>query len=640
MRALVIGGGGYIGSRLVSRLVRENHDVTALMLPDASGTQERTQAGQRIVYADRHDPGLVRSLLRRDTDVVFDLIAYRPADTEALVIEGAGRLGRLVHLSSVSVYREFPTQGRVTEHNAKRFDGVSDDYSGGKAACELVLERAGAELGFPSVVLRSAPIFGQNDPCSRENFFLKRIIARRPILHPGPTRGMPWFLFIDDLVDAMMRAATASVIGQVFHLAHEDAPTLDEHIVTLARGVGMPAPELQWMTIERLSQLGFGIYGFPCVKTLEVRPDTSAARRSLGWHQRSYQQAIAALLDGLSPDVVMALPAWPGRNTMQARLSGTHEWLHEAREARVLRGVQQAPEPSVDQTLSWLADAPGQRDCPLLLEAERWLSVFSPHLTHNGAADGTDIPTSKCITVPRALLQRLASSWMSPPSAMFEPIGIDVGTHQLDLVAAVEYDKWDPNLAWVFGTPPRHALARYGLSDQPQAVRILPYPTGIAGGVPLAERLLLETYQDADVRALEDHLHYCENRGTLDVDDVASWARIYVLGAARWVPPAVTRALGIGNSAIQGASDWAQPQAAAWVLSHSVARLLCRAGLSGAARLRMGRPRGDHSGGEVLLPPAAAICELKDSIILADLASGRVVQVPEPVARLLTGYSQ
>src|SRR5213082_4127512 len=128
MRALVIGGGGYIGSRLSSRLARENWDVTAVMLPSLHGTRDATERGVRVVHGDRRGPEFFRRALRSDTDAVFDLISYHPADTEAVVKDGAGRLGRLIHLSTVSVYGQYPKRGRAAAVDLVCLNGDMTGY--------------------------------------------------------------------------------------------------------------------------------------------------------------------------------------------------------------------------------------------------------------------------------------------------------------------------------------------------------------------------------------------------------------------------------------------------------------------------------------------------------------------------------
>src|SRR5580704_12398036 len=148
MRALVIGGDGYVGARLSASLVRGNWDVTTLSLSDRRERGEPFPDGVRALFGDRRNQSLLGSVLSARPDVVFDLISYRPADTEATVQEGAGRIGRLIHLSTVSVYEEYPRSGRATEQSARRFESMTVGYGPEKAGCERVLEQAAVEARF------------------------------------------------------------------------------------------------------------------------------------------------------------------------------------------------------------------------------------------------------------------------------------------------------------------------------------------------------------------------------------------------------------------------------------------------------------------------------------------------------------
>jgi nucleoside-diphosphate-sugar epimerase len=320
MRALVIGGGGYIGQRLTSRLLSEHWDVTSLELRGRDDRRGGPDAPVRLIEGDRNDEAVLRRALACEADVVFDLVAYAPAESQAIVTLGAGRLGRLVHLSTVSVYSAFPATGRATERTAVRFEGTEDGYGPSKAACERVLEQAAADTGFSYVILRAGQLMGPLDPCSRQGYLVLRILASQPILHPGHADGFLWLLFVDDLIDGLMRAATAPVLGRVFHLAQEEAPSLRDHVEELARGLGRAAPEIRSLDVERLTELGFRIHGFAFARTVSVPPDTTAARQALGWRCTPHHRAVAVTLADLLDNDRATACAVAGRDTTQARL--------------------------------------------------------------------------------------------------------------------------------------------------------------------------------------------------------------------------------------------------------------------------------------------------------------------------------
>jgi nucleoside-diphosphate-sugar epimerase len=578
-RAIVIGGGGYVGRRLLARLAQAGWTTRTLVLPgDPAGAIPPVQ----LVRGDRRQPGVLDALLAGGADVVFDLVAYRPQDSARLVAACTGRIGRLVHLSSVSVYRDYPDEGSAAEGRLPMHTGAGADYGSAKAACEQVLARACAEQACPAVILRAAPLTGSGDPCSREVWFMKRILENRPIIHPGPADGRLWMLHVDDLVDALLRAASApdAVHGRTFHLACPDAPTLEQHVAALAADMHRLAPPLLLATLPSLLAWGFRVYGFPYARAPLVTPDVTAARGALEWQPRPWRSMVRELVAAIDCTTLGHAASWPGRATVQARLAGTHEWLHDAQERLFLQHVPTAPHGAGQAALlDCLAGAPASADAPALVlaPAEEWPQAAQPGLV---------------VTVPRALLARMGVA----------PAQLDAAPMPGRLVAALEPDPWDSGLAWLFDGAPAPGVQSYALSDTPVALRLLPYAALEADASAPRELALLLATAPVDTAALLRHLRGCASRGMLEVADLGAWARMYLVGSVAW---AATAHAGAG-----------------WVRSHAVARLLVRAGLNGGVTMRM----------SAALPRASALCHIGDSWFLADLASERVVALAPALA--------
>ena len=68
MRALVTGGGGFIGSRLVGRLAASGTAVRAIARSDSSAATLR-EHGCEIVVGDLLDPRLLRDAVERQVVV-------------------------------------------------------------------------------------------------------------------------------------------------------------------------------------------------------------------------------------------------------------------------------------------------------------------------------------------------------------------------------------------------------------------------------------------------------------------------------------------------------------------------------------------------------------------------------------------
>jgi nucleoside-diphosphate-sugar epimerase len=636
-RALVIGGRGYIGQRLTTRLLLEGWEVTSLTRRGRDNDREGLRKGLRVVEGDRGDKAVIREALKCEPDVVFDLIAYRPCESQDIVSIGAGRLGRLVHLSTVSVYREYPATGRASERTAVRFEGPEEGYGPDKAACERVLEGAAASARFPYVILRAAQLMGPADPCSRQGYLVKRILAAQPILHPGSEEGFLWLLFVDDLINGLVSAATAPVCGRAFHLAQEEAPSLRGHVEELARALGRNPPQICFLSADRLIELGFRVYGFAFSRTIGVPPDTEAAREALGWQCTPHGRAVAATLESLCDRSHAMGFTWPGRDTTQARLSGAHEWIHATQEARVLARIPTRPGPTAATVLSWLSDDPISPPRPRLVASEQWSSFLGgrPSMSHSGFA-----------TVPAPLVDRLEASggtW-SAVRERDEEASLDEALP--DLVAAVELDRWIEGRCWIYTSCSPPKVPRYGFTSEPQQFDLVPLGEGLRVGSLPGQRLLLEVRCSEDAATLAQFLRGCQERGSLRVDDLRRWARLYIVGAASWLPPElkhVTRFRdpgGLTSRFSPERSAWRNRLfPSAWVLSHSVARLLCRAGFDGPASIKMGPPTREASGPSLQLPPSAALCCVGSRRVVADVADRRLIEVAPAIAEILAGPS-
>lgn len=72
MRILVSGATGYVGSRLIPRLVASGHEVSC-MVRDASRVDPRVAESTRIVVADAVQPESVAAAMQ-EIDVAYYLI--------------------------------------------------------------------------------------------------------------------------------------------------------------------------------------------------------------------------------------------------------------------------------------------------------------------------------------------------------------------------------------------------------------------------------------------------------------------------------------------------------------------------------------------------------------------------------------
>lgn len=233
MRTMVTGGAGFIGSTLVDRLLAEGHEVD--VVDDLStGTlanlaEARSLAGGALTIhqLDIRHPDVAELIVRRRPETVYHLAAQadvrlsveRPAfDAEVNVLgslnvlEGAraGGTGRVVFAASGgTLYGEpGPEDFPIRESQPRR---PLSPYGVSKAAVMdyLVAYRELHSLEFVALALGN--VYGpRQDPHGEAGvvaIFARRLLAGEPVTIYGDGEQTRDFVYVDDVVDAFVRAA-------------------------------------------------------------------------------------------------------------------------------------------------------------------------------------------------------------------------------------------------------------------------------------------------------------------------------------------------------------------------------------------------------------------------------------------------
>lgn len=238
MKVLVIGGTLFIGRPLVTALLKAGHEVSILhRKPDHD-------FGKRVanLQADRNDAASVRDAVAgRQFDVVFDNVYDWSRGTTAAQVEATVRaigfnLQRYVFMSSVAAYGDGLNHH---EGDALAPDDHPDAYIRNKAQSERALFRLHQRHGLPVVTIRPPFVYGPGNPFYREAFFWDRLRDNRPVIVPGDGRRLMQFVYIKDLVSAMLSAMTVpAAVGHAFNIANPRPLTQLELVQAFARAAG------------------------------------------------------------------------------------------------------------------------------------------------------------------------------------------------------------------------------------------------------------------------------------------------------------------------------------------------------------------------------------------------------------------
>jgi UDP-N-acetylglucosamine/UDP-N-acetyl-alpha-D-glucosaminouronate 4-epimerase len=247
MRVLITGGGGFIGSHVVDRLLVEGHDVRALdnfttgrrenldgVLGDIELVEGDIQSYERAHTAVRgcdvvlHQaalPSVPRSVLDPLTSNASNVIGT----LNLLLAARDSGVRRVVLASSSSVYGSNP---ELPKHEALQTRPIAP-YAVAKLAAEGYAQSFHHVYGLSTVVLRYFNVFGpRQDPRSEyaaviPKFVISALEGSTPVIF-GDGEQTRDFTYVDNVVQANLLAMNApDAAGKVFNVAFGESVTLN-----------------------------------------------------------------------------------------------------------------------------------------------------------------------------------------------------------------------------------------------------------------------------------------------------------------------------------------------------------------------------------------------------------------------------
>jgi nucleoside-diphosphate-sugar epimerase len=265
-RVLVLGASGFIG-RWVARGMTARGAQATLVVRDAAAAApilERWGARGELVTADLSCSGEGTRLVRHlAPQIVFNLAGYGVDRSErddpsahalntALVRELAESCGdvRLVHVGSALEYGT--ASGDLAEDTEP---APTTLYGRTKLAGTRVLEEAGHARGVPAVTARLFTVYGPGEHDTR--LFPSLLAAARTGDALSLTDGLQQrdFGYVEDVVDALMRLATAATPpGAVVNVAAGRLRTVRTFIEETARQLGIAQTALRFGALATRSE--------------------------------------------------------------------------------------------------------------------------------------------------------------------------------------------------------------------------------------------------------------------------------------------------------------------------------------------------------------------------------------------------
>jgi UDP-glucose 4-epimerase len=259
LRVLVTGGAGFIGSHLVDRLIDAGHEVVILDNFSTGSIRNLSNSLHRstfqLVRADiRRIPRSIEKRLGKVERVVH-LAALtsvpqsvkNPASTIQVNVLGTSNVlqaakalkaERVVFASSAAVYG---APGVIPISETASLSPISP-YGASKAASELYLRSFEASYGIEGVSLRFFNVYGPRQTSGQYagviSVFSKQALNHRPLRIFGDGLQTRDFIYVSDVVDAILAALEKGFKSRVFNIGSGRETTILELANTIYRIVG------------------------------------------------------------------------------------------------------------------------------------------------------------------------------------------------------------------------------------------------------------------------------------------------------------------------------------------------------------------------------------------------------------------
>ncbi|ONI89775.1 epimerase [Saccharothrix sp. ALI-22-I] len=312
-RVVVTGGGGFIGSHLVERLIARGDEVTVFDGTSSPPHQKIALQHARYIQGDVLDAAALRRAITKGVDMVFHLAAVvgvdqylaRPLEVIDVNVTGtrnvldlASEVGAKVVVTSTSeVFGKNPSVPWREDDDRVLGSTAADRwaYSSSKALAEHITFGFVRQRRLQATIVRYFNVYGGGQ---RPGFLVSRSVHRalngRPLIVYDTGKQTRSFTFVQDAISATLLAADhPAAVGEAFNVGSMTETTIGDTVRLIAELAGPQQVPITY--VDTQATLG------QSYEDLSRRiPDNSKARALLGWRPTT------TLKDGLAQTIAWA----------------------------------------------------------------------------------------------------------------------------------------------------------------------------------------------------------------------------------------------------------------------------------------------------------------------------------------------
>ena len=260
MKILLTGSEGFIGSHLAEKLVKNGHELTCLVLYNSFNSwgwldkiDDKIKKNIKIVTGDVRDEFLVKSLIKKNTDVVINLAAligipysYRSPksyfETNSMGILNIlnssinSNVKKIIHTSTSEVYGT-PKYIPIDENHTV---SAQSPYAASKIAADQIALSYNKSFNLPVTILRPFNTFGPRQSLRAIIPTIITQLIKNKVLKLGslyPTRDLT---FVDDTADAFVSTLNKKKdIGEIINIGSSFEISIKDLVSQISKIMGV-----------------------------------------------------------------------------------------------------------------------------------------------------------------------------------------------------------------------------------------------------------------------------------------------------------------------------------------------------------------------------------------------------------------